>query len=228
MKKYFLYIFLFLGGNLFAQSYSNKLEITVDSDTLFWLKYNSRIIEKIGLSNPIDVNKFLRISSSKYFIELNSDSGKVIFNVNEILESKETGENFAIKYYLTKEQIIRIYKLYDSLDLLNIPSDRYILEWQQGTDGITYIIESKTESSYSFKNYWTPRSQNKFKESERILEFTNQLDSTIHYQQLRKDFESKIPYYSWKYEGSIFVAFRPITDWKRYKRCKRSKGKLKV
>src|SRR5690606_34492706 len=137
---------------------------------------------------------FLRVSSSKYLLELSPTSNRIFFYVKEIWDNVQTGELFIKSYELTPRQVNEIENLYKELDIQQIPSDKLIKNWQQGFDGITYIIERKDGRLYSFKNYWTPSSQYKFDESRRILTFTSAIDEIVDYSSKRKDFEKEIPF----------------------------------
>ena len=60
---------------------------------------------------------------------------------------------------------LEIEKAKEIIDLIRarkineIPSDKFILGWEHGFDGVEYLFEYKTKNEYSFKNYWTPKSQ---------------------------------------------------------------------
>ena len=209
--------------NSFGQDLSKNFQITSDSDTAFWAKYYSPIIEKLKFINPNSDTNFFRISSSKYFLELSQNSNKIVFYVHEIWQSKQTGDTYIKSFDLTSEQIMKIKLLVDSLEINKIPSDKYINGWSKGLDGITYIFENKKDSTYSFKNYWTPSSQSNLKEAQGILNFTNQLDNIIEYSTKRKLFEKEIPFYGWTYNGSSMAAIRVISNTKEYRRYKRMK-----
>lgn len=223
MKKLLLLLIFFYTLNSFGQTFE-KIKVTSDSDTTFWIKYLYPIIEKLNLIELTSPINFLRVSSFKYYLELTKDSAKVIFYVREIWDSKQTGESFIKSFILDQGQILKIYKLYDSLGIIELPSDKFIKKWGHGFDGITYIIENKIGNNYSFKNYWTPTAQEKFEESENLVRFTNDLDSLLNYKEKSKLFESAIPFYSWTYEGSIAIAIRIISK-KEFKKYRRKKNK---
>ena len=224
MKGLPIILLLFLALNLFGQNQLDEVVISNDSDTTFWAQYHLLIIKKLDLISPASHIKYLRISSAKYFLELTKDSAKVTFYAHEIWDSKQTGESFIKSYPLDKIQLLKIYQLYDSLEINKIPSDKFIKKWKHGFDGITYILERKIETMYSFKNYWTPSIQENFYESQRILNFTTAIDTIIDYREKRKIFESEIPFYGWSFNGSM-VTMRIVSNTKQYRKYKRMKRK---
>lgn len=215
-------LFLFITLNLFGQQVSKNVQITTDSDTVFWTKHHFQNIGKLNLINPDSDRDFFRVSSAKYFLELSQLSNKVYFYVREIWNGEQTGVTYIKSFELKPEQAKRIKFLIDSLEINKIPSDKYIHDWSKGLDGITYIFENKNANNYSFKNYWTPSSQRSFKESKAILNFTNQLDEIIEYPAKRKLFEREIPFYGWTYDGSMAV-IRVISSTKEYRKYERMK-----
>jgi len=216
-------IFSLITLNLFGQDLSKNIQITADSDTAFWANYYSPIIKKLKLINPNSDTNFFRVSSSKYFLELSQKSNRIVFYVHEIWQSKQTGETYIKSFDIDAGQVIKIKLLIDSLEINKIPSDKYISGWTHGLDGITYIFENKKDSTYSFKNYWTPSSQSNLKEAQDILNFTNQLDNIIEYSTKRKLFEKEIPFYGWTYNGSSMATIRVISNTKEYRRYKKMK-----
>ena len=220
MKQAIFFLFLFLTLDSFGQ----KPKFTNDSDTTFWLNYHQKDIEKLNLIQPTSNVDFLRVSSSKYFLELSPNSNKIFFYVKEIWDGVQTDETFIKGYELTIKQTNDIHTLYDNLLIREIPSDKLIENWRHGFDGIEYIIESKDANLYSFKCYWTPSAQKEFDESKKILDFTNQLDSIINYSEKRKVFEKEIPFYGWTYNGSMSM-IKIISNTKEYRKYKRMKSK---
>ncbi|HRN46459.1 MAG TPA: hypothetical protein PKW69_00385 [Niabella sp.] len=222
--RFITFILLFTALNSSEQEISKDIQITEGSDTAFWAKYHFPDIEKLSLISPNENTNFFRISSSKYYLELSEHSNKIFFYVNEIWDNQQTGEAFIKSYEIKPDQIKKITALIDLFKINEIPSDKFIKKWTHGFDGITYIIENKTDNLYSFKNYWTPSSQENFEQAEAILKFTNQLDEIVEYITKRKEFEKEIPFYGWTYNGSMIIT-RVISDTKAYLKYKRTKKK---
>lgn len=222
--RFITFILLFAALNSSGQEISTNIQITEDSDTAFWAKYHFHDIEKLSLISPNENINFFRISSSKYYLELSDHSNKMFFYVNEIWDNKQTGEAFIKSFEIKPDQIKKITVLIDHFKINEIPSGKFIKKWIHGFDGITYIIENKTNNLYSFKNYWTPSSQDNLEQAEAILNFTKQLDEIVEYTTKRKEFEKEIPFYGWTYNGSMVIT-RVISDTKKYFKYKRMKKK---
>jgi len=222
MRSLIFIICIVLTGNLIAQN-KNDFRLTTDSDTNFWYRYHMKNIDKLEYLKPQDSIDFFRISSSDYFLELSEDyNGTISFYVNEIWDYRGTGEYFIKSYELEKEQLEQIKRLIDSLKINSIPSDKFIEQWTNGGDGITYFIESKDSNEYSFKHYWTPSSQIDFPESVSIQFFINQIDGIVNYEEMKKLFENDIPFYGYGYKGS--GTYTTITeDTKEYRKYKKRK-----
>ena len=116
-------------------------------------------------------------------MELSNNSNKYIFYADEIWDGKKTGEVYIKEIDLTQKQVNEIKNLIDSLKINEIPSDNQIEKWTFGFDGITYKFEFKNDNIYSYKHYWTPTSQEKFDESNKINYFTTKIDEIINYQE---------------------------------------------
>ena len=60
--------------------------------------------------------------------------------------------------------------------ILDIPTDQAVSGWQFGTDGVTYLFETATPISYSFKSYWTPTAQDStLMEAKKIQAFVDSI-----------------------------------------------------
>ena len=87
VKSTLLIIFYFFTLSIFGQS-NNRYELTKDSDTLHYFKYERPIIEKLNLIKPEENKNFFRFSSDKYYLELSDDSNKYIFYADEVWDGK--------------------------------------------------------------------------------------------------------------------------------------------
>ncbi|WP_313580620.1 hypothetical protein [Chishuiella sp.] len=226
--KSILFIFsYFFSLNLFGQI-NNNFELTKYSDTANYFEYVKPIIEKLNLIKPINNKIFFRLSSPKYYLELSKESNKYLIYANEIWKGEKTGEIFIKQIDLSKKQVSEINSLIDSLNINDIPSGNQIKNWTSGFDGITYIFELKNKNKYSFKNYWSPSSQEKFEESNKINFFLQKLDDIINYQKNNEEFEREVPYFNWKRDGTSWNVVKAITkenkaEYKKYKKKKNSK-----
>mgnify|MGYP000615521858 CR=1 FL=1 len=102
----------------------------------------------------------------------------------------------------------KVLKLIGSLKINELPSDKNIKGWQQGLDGITYFIEYKVDKNYSFKNYWTPTSQDSLAEAQLLLLLISSFESLPDIKNSSKDFQNEIPFDSWIYPGSSTSVLR--------------------
>lgn len=219
MRSILFIVFSFFSLNFFAQQY----ELTKDSDTLYYYKYEKPIIEKLKLIKPKENKDFFRFSSYKYYLELSSESNKYLMYADEIWEGKKTGKTFIKEFDLTEKQVYEIKNLINSLKINEIPTDEQIKNWTFGFDGITYKIELKEGNHYSYKHYWTPTSQQKFLESNTINYFIIKVDEIIDYQQNSKKFTKEVPYFTWTKDGVSWSAIKLInknnySEYKSYKK----------
>jgi len=92
----------------------------------------------------------------------NTFQGKLsVFTTRSIVGTNEKKDPLQGKFYFTSNPISsekagRIHTLIQTLGVLSIPTEDSISDWQAGLDGITYIVETSTPTTYSFKTYWTP------------------------------------------------------------------------
>lgn len=232
VKSTLLIIFSFFTISIFGQS-NNSYELTKDSDTLHYFRYEKPIIEKLNLIKPEENKNFFRFSSDKYYLELSDDANKYILYADEIWDGKRTGEVYIKQIDLTNRQVEEIKKLTDSLKINEIPSDNQIKNWAFGFDGITYKFENKNNNIFSYKHYWTPTSQEKFEESNKINFFVKKIDEIINFQKNGEIFRKEIPYFSWTKDGVSWNTVTVLTKenysaYKKYKKLKKKqkKGKL--
>lgn len=230
MKNNTLKIFLLIYSNLlFSQSKSEELNLTKDSDTVYWNKYKNEQIKKHNLEDILSkkdeiIFKFWTFGTCIEVIKNDTlINGNISYFVNEVDEfSKKTFER---TYYLKNEDSKKIINLIDSCGINKIPSDKFIKGWQQGFDGIEYILEYKTKTEYSFKNYWTPKSQKNIEEAEKIQNFVDELYKICDTKNLSKQFAKEIPFRQYSYNGGSVVIGRIMTteEYKKYEKEKLKK-----
>ena len=232
MKKIALKILLLIYTNLlFSQSKSEELNLTKDSDTVYWNKYKNELIQKHNLEDILNKKDELifKFWSFGTCIEITKNdnlvSGNITYFVDEVDEfSRKT---FKKTFNLKSEDSKRIIKLIDSSEINKIASDKFIKGWQHGFDGIEYILEYKTKTEYSFKNYWTPNSQDNLEEAKKIQNFVNELYLICDSENLSKQFAKEIPFRSYSYNGGSAVVSRIMTkeEYRKYKKEKRKRKK---
>ena len=164
MKKNILKIlFLIISNFLLSQSTNKKLDFSKDSDTIYWNKYKHGLIirhqlEDIQNRNDELIFRFWNFGSC---IEVTKNGtlykGNVTYFVDEVDDYSK--RQFKKVFNLEIEKAKEIIDLIGARKINETPSDKFILGWEQGFDGVEYLFEYKTKNEYSFKNYWTPKSQ---------------------------------------------------------------------
>lgn len=229
--RYILFLFFYIFPiSLFGQE---GYELTKDSDTIHYFKYEKKIIEKLKLIKPEKNKNFFRFSSDKYYLELSDESNKYLIYADEIWNNVKTGETFIKQIDLTESQVTAVKNLIDSLKINEIPSDNQIPKWEFGFDGITYKLEVKNGINYSYKHYWTPTSQEKFIESNLINSFVTEIDKVIDYQKNSENFSTEVPYFSWTKDGVSWNVVKVLTrenysEYQKYRKLKKKQIKNKL
>jgi hypothetical protein len=217
MKKITLKILLLIYSSfLFSQSKVEELNLTQDSDTIYWNKYKNELIKKHNfedITNKKDeiVFKFWSFGTC---IEVTKNdtliNGNLIYFVDEVDEfSKKV---FKKTFNLKSETAKEIINLIEKTEINKIASDKFIKGWQHGFDGIEYIFEYKTKNEYSFKNYWTPNLQDNLDEAKKIQNFVDELYRICNSENLSKLFVKEIPFRSYSYNGGSAVVSRIMTQ----------------
>lgn len=211
MKRFLLQIFLvFLANAIYAQK---EFKFTNDSDTAFWYRYKNDNVKqfKLDLIENDTTNYLFRFWSFGLVIKVTDRTEK---NFGEIIRFVEAYPNdkrnkiFTKRYPISISQASQVRHLIDSLQIELLPSDKHIKGWQQGLDGVTYFTECKKDGQYSFKNYWTPTSQDSLKEAIQFQCFVSGLDKILNLKNNSKSFEDDIPFDSWTYPGSASAVLR--------------------
>ena len=158
----------------------------------------------------------VEISKTKGYLK-----GTVEFFAREIDEFKDSTTVFKRKFNFDSDISLKIFKLIDSLKINSIPSDKFIPKWQQGFDGITYVIEYKDSIQHSFKNYWTPKAQDNLEEAMRIQKFVGIVYAIVNSEKLSVIFQKEIPFRSWTCNGVSISRVMTREEYKEYKKKKR-------
>jgi hypothetical protein len=232
MKKNTLKILFLIYSNLiFAQTKIEDLNLTKDSDTIYWNKYKKGLIKKFNLED-IESKKdeiIFKFWTYGTCIEVTKNdtiiNGSLTYFVEEI---SEFSNNIFKKTFSLKSDVSKnIFTLIKKSEINEIASDKFIEGWQHGFDGIEYLIEYKTKNDYSFKNYWTPNSQFDIEEAKIIQNFVNELYEICDSESLSKEFVKEIPFRSYSYNGGSSVVVRAMTmkEYRKYKKEKRKRKK---
>ena len=152
--------------SFFELNGQNQNKYTYDSDTSFWLRYQTSIFEKIRDIKPINLNNkyhfrmiFLGQVTSNVF-DIWSDDGRN-YNSELVIFTKEYipfPEEQTNRYYYEKKTFDNsfsndIIDIIDKSQIENLPTDSLIKGWHQGFDGVEYILETIKNGYHSYKQY---------------------------------------------------------------------------
>ncbi len=215
--------FLFCTTHLFAQDPKPSVKFSTDSDTAFWYNLKNSYTKTYELKSVVsDTNQivfsFWSYGNLIYVSKTNNSLyGEVTKFVKELNDKENSSRTFKKSFLLSNETTDKIFNLLDSSKISAIPSDKFIENWKQGFDGIEYIIEFKSENNYSFKTFWTPRSQENVTEASALIKFIDTLYSLCDMKSLSNAFDEFIPFNSWTYEGSATGVTRITKKRKKHK-----------
>lgn len=209
--------------SLFGQGKTLYNTSKPNGDSTFWFKYQTAIARKLSLP-LLDTStkaEYVRIWTNKQAIDLWREmsgeiSGTLTTWTDEYAPYNEepTNRTFIKANELNGDSLRLLRELLTSSNILFLPTDDSIKGWQQGFDGITYIIEHSTKDSYSFKSYWTPQAQDSLKEAIHVHTFIDNAFSLANAQTVWKEFSKQIPFESY-YNGGPGIALRVLTEKQR-------------
>ncbi|MEN2400184.1 hypothetical protein GKZ90_0010370 [Flavobacterium sp. MC2016-06] len=182
----------------------NKMILSKDSDTVFWKRRVTEKNNKLIALKDIEESKGenFRFSTPNLIIDINSlkshSIGKIIFFVQKMDDEqglKMKQDIFKKEYNLTENQIKKIKLLIAQTKIKNLPSDKFIKGWNtNGNDGETYIFETKNDTLYTYKHYWSPDYQKRILEAQQVENFVNDLFKIIDIKKLETQFITNIPF----------------------------------
>ena len=212
MTKSLLYLTFFFCSSLYLFGQDN-IHLLPDSDTAFWYTYKNSYVKdfKLGLIETDTAKYIFRFWSNGLTIKLTKNNSKYLGEVTRFVgqyPTKSKKKVFVKKTILLPNIVDKAFKLIDSIKINELPSDKNIKGWQQGFDGTTYFIEYKIDNKYSFKNYWTPTSQDSLAEAKLLLYFISSLGNLLDLKNSSKVFQNEIPFDSWTYSGSSTSVLR--------------------
>lgn len=196
-----------------------------NGDSTFWFKHITERTKKLSLPllDTTSNVEYIRIWTNKQVIDIwqvenSNSSGKLTTWTDEYVSGNEepTNRTFIKTKPLGSDTVRHLRELLTSSNILVLPTDDSIAGWQQGFDGITYIIEHSTKDNYSFKSYWTPKAQDFLKEAVQVQAFVDSTFSLANAQVVWKEFSNEIPFESY-YNGGPGVAVRILTEKERKK-----------
>jgi len=220
-----LFVCLLTASTLFAQATKCCIPMENGKDTSFWYKLNKENAEKIGLKDLTRTSDSLhfRFWTETKLIDIWTEdfktfSGFLIVYTEE--EPKDFNDKTKRKFYSKKivlddSSAKRVYLLFDSLAVFNIPPQEDIKDWKSGLDGDIFLIEYSTSNTYSFKSYWTPSDYPNIKEAVLIDTLTQQLNKMLAMDNRWSKFLRSLPKGWYTSDGSTVT--RAITVKKKKK-----------
>lgn len=213
------FIALLVSFSSFAQL-QKEIPLTKDSDTTYWMQFRNNKYLPL-----IDDDFFFKLQNPCISIKISKNSGTVKgtvdYFVREVDEFKDSTGVFNRRFNFDSDIVLKILKHIDSLKINSIPSDKFISNWKNGFDGITYIFEYKDAKKHSFKNYWTPKAQGNLDEALRIQKFIDEVYKLIDAERLNIIFQNEIPFRSWTCNSTIISRVMTKEQFKEYKKNKR-------
>ncbi|MES2558162.1 MAG: hypothetical protein V4590_00365 [Bacteroidota bacterium] len=178
-----------------------SIPIANSTDTSYWYKHTNFIIRDLDEEDLKLTKEYyhLRIWTEKQFIDLSYNfRGYEFATITNFTTSKKTGKIHSHTDIVNEDSILI---LVDSIGLLAIPSENEISCWGKRlgspmvhncNDGITYLIEFSSDTTYSFKSYSCPSGWN-CNEAAKIDSFFKQLEHLLKLEQRFDKFIQSLP-----------------------------------
>ena len=131
---------------------------------------------------------------------------------------EETGRYFVVRETLDSALCQKLYLSYQNRQLEALPSEERIVDWQQGFDGIIYLLETVNNDTYWLKSYWTPTAQGGLKEAAQVQGFVGDVVQVLDLRKRQSYFNTSIPFVSWTTgDGTIVSRVTTRTEYYRMK-----------
>lgn len=200
-------LFLFLPVFAVGQKLPDNFIVTTDSDTSFWINYQYDICKQLNIETIFNQESIynLRITYHgqliSYIVDISQESDSIFYN-KTIIYTKEMvpdGESPTNRIYKELDTLDfntakKIIEKYIEYKIDSIPSDKFIKQWSRGFDGDIYIIESLNDKNYSFKQYWTPSSQDSITQGEIFSKFIDNVYTIIDFKNKKINFKRRVPF----------------------------------
>ena len=225
MKNCFYIILLFIGQFSFGQN-SKKIEIPLyaNKDTSLWYKNYSKLQKELKFTNLIestDTFRFRFWTHNQALVVWSNDKNKYFASVTSFAQRYDKKllkkNSYVIDKVFFKTKTLdsltakNIFQQIESLKILGIPTDEKIKGWNQGLDGVEYLIETSDIKNYSFKEYWAPYIfADKLNEAKRIQQFVNYIFNDL---KIREYYDKlKLPNGTYLTNGTQGITIRTITE----------------
>ena len=210
--KIFVLISLLCIHAINSQAQHSKI---ISGDTAFWYGWQYSDDEKLKLPHLIQsADSFhFRFRESGQIVDVWTKDG-ITYNglvtnyTNSYEESTEEKPRKPSRIFFNKLNLdtVQIRKVLDLEKIIApISTDKTIKGWKQGFDGIEYIFETATPSTYCFKTYWTPTAQDStLMEAKMIQGFVDSLYSSLRLDSKRQAFYNTLKPGAYYYESAGF------------------------
>lgn len=231
MKQIIITLLFLIPITAFCQNREVHVKTHPNGDTTLWFTWRVELCDQIKLEQVHHTKHpwYFRLSTDRQSISLWKDgndktSGKITNWVKEEVPFEEEPTN-RIHYNSFQLDSAIVLNLMDWIvtSLINeIPDEDSITGWEQGNDGIEYIIESADRDDYYFKTYWTPIAQDSLPEAIVVQRFVNNALELSNANDIWDDFSSTIPYECYL-EGGMIVVCNILTkrEQRKYRKERR-------
>ena len=213
MRTLLTIIILIFSISLFGQTKTLTNVVYANGDTSIWFKYQNIVIKDLSLSRlDTSTSTFhFRVWKTNQVLDVwqnsNSSYSALLTSwVTERTPTKETPTDRTLvdRKIFNKDTVKNILNFVTTSEINKLPTDNLILGWKQGFDGLTYIIEFATATTYSFKTYWTPKAQDTSLQEAKFLDtFVDNIFEIANGKATWNNFEKSIPYECYNVGGTI-------------------------
>lgn len=213
MRTLLIIIILIFSTTLFGQTKTLTNVTYAKGDTSFSFKYQNIVITKLFLSRlDTSASPFhFRVWKTNQVLDIwqTGDSLYAGQLTSWVTEQTPTKENPTYRILIDKRSLStdttkNIISFIETSQIMKLPTDDSIKGWKNGLDGITYIIEFSTKTTYSFKTYWTPKAQDTtLAEAKYLQTFVDNIFDLSNGKTVWKQFERNIPYECYGVGGTI-------------------------
>ena len=221
---------LFFSSVCEGQNKQIHVPIYQNSDTCLWFKWAQLDVSRAGLPNLTtskDSLHFRFLTETQAidiwtadFITFNGTIANftTAYNSNKKSTSIKDGRFYSNVENIDTATCRKIYNIFTSLSIFNIPTDDNIPGWSSGEDGTTFLIETSTPQEYSFKTYWTPSVfKDSLIEAATIDTLAKQLQEVLRLEESFGAFISQLPIGCYHYVSYVIICREKEKKWKRRK-----------
>lgn len=186
----------------FGQLDSISIPVYKSGDTSLHYKWQRERIADMKMIDPL-ASKYMfmmRISCENWSVELSSLnrkflSGRLYLVTKKVDMSADSDGKILFKAKrISPSDVMAIYRAFERYSIDTIPDQNVIHRWPLVFDGMTYIVEYKTFSTYTFKTYTEPSSSGYYvKEAAVIADFIKEIEARLELGTSYLAFLNKLP-----------------------------------